>query len=163
MLQLSAEIKIPNTPLSRGEAAEITAEETRAALEYGLVTIQAAIVPLTPIDQGFLRHGVQTSLTGEPLNQTGRVFNPLAHAWPMEDGRLPGAWPPRGPIEAWVRRKLHVPEGDVRSVAFLVARKIARDGTKAAHMFRDGFNARRGDVLARFAQARANVVRRLAK
>jgi len=47
----------------------------------------------------------------------------------LNSGRLPGKFPPLEPIREWVRIKLNVPDSQVNSVAFLIARKIARSGT----------------------------------
>ena len=58
----------------------------------------------------------------------------------VEGGRRPGRFPPIGPIELWVRRKLGVSEKKSHSVAFLVARKIARRGTPAQKVFERVFN-----------------------
>jgi len=44
-------------------------------------------------------------------------------------GRRAGTMPPVDVIEGWVRRKLNVEDKDVRSVAFLIARKIKEKGT----------------------------------
>ena len=58
----------------------------------------------------------------------------------VEMGRRPGKFPPIGPIELWVRRKLGVPADRSRAVAFLVARKIARKGTKGQKIFERMFS-----------------------
>lgn len=45
-------------------------------------------------------------------------------------------WPPSEPIRQWVRKKLNITErGEVRRVAYLVARKIAQRGTEAKPFF----------------------------
>lgn len=44
-------------------------------------------------------------------------------------------WPPVAPLRAWTRKKLRVSEDRVKSVAFLVARKIARRGTSPHPFF----------------------------
>jgi hypothetical protein len=50
----------------------------------------------------------------------------------VEHGRRPGKFPPVEPIRTWVRRVLGITgAAKIRSVAFLVARKIARNGTPA--------------------------------
>lgn len=54
------------------------------------------------------------------------------HAPVVEFGRRAGMrWPPPSAIRAWVRRKLRVREQDIDGVAFVVSRKIQREGTKA--------------------------------
>ena len=47
----------------------------------------------------------------------------------LVSGRGPGKFPPIQPIRDWVRRKLNVEESEVDGVAFVIARKIAREGT----------------------------------
>jgi len=47
----------------------------------------------------------------------------------LASGRKPGKFPPIQPIRDWVRRKLNVEESEVDGVAFVIARKIAREGT----------------------------------
>ena len=47
----------------------------------------------------------------------------------LASGRKPGKFPPMQPIRDWVRRKLNVEESEVDGVAFVIARKIAREGT----------------------------------
>lgn len=47
----------------------------------------------------------------------------------LEFGRRAGTYPPKDVIEAWVRRKLNVEDSEVKSVAFLIARKIFEKGT----------------------------------
>ena len=50
----------------------------------------------------------------------------------VEHGRRPGKFPPIEPIRKWVRRVLGVTgAAQIRSVAYLVGRKIARTGTPA--------------------------------
>ena len=44
-------------------------------------------------------------------------------------GRKPGKFPPIDVIDRWVQRKLGIPASESKSVAFLIARKIAREGT----------------------------------
>ena len=53
----------------------------------------------------------------------------------VEFGRRPGKWPPAGPIQLWVIRKLRPPAEEVEMVTFLVRRAIGRKGTKGAKMF----------------------------
>lgn len=52
------------------------------------------------------------------------------HAEYLHFGTRPH-WPPPEPIREWVRKKLAVEASEVNSVAFLISRKIATDGTKA--------------------------------
>ena len=77
----------------------------------------------------------------------------LEHYWRyVEYGRRPGKMPPIDNIEEWIRVKPIVPNamnGKVptsRQLAFMIARKIGREGTKArrpleATVYSDGFES----------------------
>jgi hypothetical protein len=162
-MEVTVEVKMPNTPLFRGEGPSIVEQESRAGLNAGTLMLQAAIIPYTPVGvTGALRQGVQTSLLGSGANLTGRVFNPLPSAPAVETGRKPGKQPPTGSLLLWVRRKLGVSdEKAARSVAFLVARRIGQRGTKGAFMFGKGFKMAESRVRARLNEIPARIVRRL--
>ena len=58
---------------------------------------------------------------------------------PVDLGTRPH-FPPSEALLLWVQRKLHInDEKQARSVAFLIARKISRTGTKGAQMFERAF------------------------
>ena len=60
-----------------------------------------------------------------------KITNTAPNAYYRIAGRGPGGFPPSAPIEAWVRAKsLASGEKEVRSRAFLIRRKIAREGTE---------------------------------
>lgn len=161
-MEVTAEVKFPNTPLFNGGAPAIVEQESRAALNAGVLMFQGAIVPLTPVGvTGMTRKGVQTMVTGTWASMLGRVFNPVAHAMAVETGRKPGKQPPTERLLLWVRRKLGVSDKQARSVAFLVARKIGRKGTKGAFMFAKGFKAMEAKVRARMDEVPGRIIRRL--
>lgn len=70
--------------------------------------------------------------------QTGHVFlAPPADAYGIfvEAGSAPH-FPPPGALDGWVRRRLGVSdEKQVREIAFLIGRKISRQGTAGRHIF----------------------------
>lgn len=162
-MELTLEYRFPRGPLASGRGAAIIDEELRLALRASVEMARNQIVPRTPVNTGVLRHGVQTqiALVGEPVQMVGRVLDPVAHAVPVEEGTRPH-FPPRGPLELWVRRKFDISdEREVRSVAFLVARAISRRGTKPVHMFRDGFGRAKPAIRARLAEALKRAAARL--
>ncbi len=57
-----------------------------------------------------------------------RVANAMPYAAVIEFGRRPGSFPPIGPIRLWAVRKLGISMEEASGVAFLIARKIARNG-----------------------------------
>lgn len=159
---LSFEVKVPDIPLAKdGGAKKIVGEEMLAATEFALSRGRSAILPHTPVNFGFLRKGVQTSVMPNQDGVFGRIFNPLAHALPMETGTK-AFWPPLAPLILWVQRKLHVEAKDARGVAFLVARKISKKGIAARSMFTTGWNEVKGSVDLRFDTALIRIKTRLA-
>lgn len=161
-MQISLEVRIPNTPLFRGDGPRIVREELLAATEDGVNMVLGAVLPLTPVDQGILRGGFQTEVLGAAAGGAilGRVYNPVIYA-PAQEGGAKPHFPPVAALEGWVRRKLQVSEKEVRSVAFLVARAIARRGLPAREFARRGLESVRARVNARFEQARSRIVERL--
>ncbi|MBI3320018.1 MAG: HK97 gp10 family phage protein [Candidatus Omnitrophica bacterium] len=117
-----------------------------------LGVLQRAVALRTPVNTGQLRASVGLS---QPVvsekSVEGRLGTNVVYAMPVEFGSRPH-WPPRAPIEFWVKRKLRVPAHQVRPVAFLVARKIARRGTPAKEMFRTGLEESRQQLAKLFDQ-----------
>ena len=163
-MDLSLEFDIPKTPLlQKGAAGKVVHDELLQAMEVGVNLMHGAVVPLVPVDRGTLRNGVQNEIQGQAVDLTGRVFNPLLHALPVETGAKPH-WPPAAALEGWVKRKLGISDPrEAKSVAFLVARAIARRGTKAVEMFARGFTAAEPRVRARFDEALKRIAERLSQ
>lgn len=63
------------------------------------------------------------------------TLNLPEYAYYVEHGRGPGKYPPLQAIENWVEVKHIVPRQDytVKQVSYLIARKIAREGTQGKH------------------------------
>ena len=85
-----------------------------------------------------------------PMNNTGEALNSLRwkeedgkfivystmsgdfnHIMTLETGRKPGKMPPTEPIQEWLQfRGINPPDISQESLAFLIARKIGREGTQ---------------------------------
>lgn len=86
---------------------------------------------------GALRDSGHTQKTKDGIDvgffdSTGRNSG---YAWFVEFGRRAGKFPPLDEIQQWVYKKLHMDEKASRSVGFLIARKIAKFGTKPHPFF----------------------------
>ena len=107
-----------------------------AAMAESLAYLQNEVVKNTPSNFGLLRNSIQPSIHGTTLADLRGTLAPTGpsthYAYYVEEGRRPGKFPPRAPIELWAQRKL----GDA-GLWFVVARKIARRGIEGKHMFRD--------------------------
>jgi hypothetical protein len=133
-------------------AAELT-ELTQLA--HGLV--EAGTPSGVSAGGGGLRGSLFTELRGTPGHRQGIVATSLVYGQVVERGRPPGRQPPVGALDTWVARKLGVPEGQVRRVAFLVGRKIGRVGYRGAFMFQHAADQLQGIVQARFAALDARI------
>jgi hypothetical protein len=158
---MTIEFVVPKTPLFDGTASKVITEELDRAMNSSVLHLKGQILPIVPVNSGILRQGVATSVTGESVAMVGRVFDPVAYALPVELGSRPH-FPPIAPIALWVRRKLGISdEREARSVAFLIARKISRVGTKPREFFKRGFEAGKGRCVSFFDQANARIAARL--
>lgn len=83
-----------------------------------------------------------TTRAGSVLSQ-GRVGSTIKgpSIVALELGRKPGKMPPPSALVRWVHLKLGVPTEQAPGVAYTVARKIGRVGTKAVRMFQNALTA----------------------
>lgn len=107
------------------------------ALKVGGELLVTEIKKHTPVNTGALRASIAFVPRGSPGE--GILASPLIYSSVMELGRRPGKFPPSAPIQLWVKRQLGISDPkEIRSVAFLVSRKIARAGVKGRNMFEKG-------------------------
>ena len=95
------------------------------------------------------------SLTTEVVDENGRPVGRVFLAPPadryglfVEVGTRPH-FPPPAALEGWVRRRLGIAsDREVREVAFLIGRKIARAGTPGRFFFERAFDDNESRVVA---------------
>lgn len=124
-------------------APELTLRALQSAADEATLLIQREVSDRTPVGVGGgggLRGSINSDTRRLSDGVIGLVGATALHAEPVELGTKPHFPPPQA-LEDWVRAKLDPPEGEVSSVAFAVARKIAAKGTKGAYMFRDALKA----------------------
>lgn len=92
------------------------------------------------------------SIKNQKSKLTSIVYSDVKHSVFVEYGTRPH-FPPIEPILAWVKRKLHVPEKRAKGVAYLVARKIAKQGTRARPFFGNAFAVIRKRLMVSMKQA----------
>ncbi|MDD3444268.1 MAG: HK97 gp10 family phage protein [Zavarzinia sp.] len=123
-------------------APDILVAEVEPAIYEASLLVEREVVEHTPTSgAGTLRDSIgalPVTFDGEVIE--GGVGTALAYALPVEEGSRPHM-PPAEPIMDWVRRRLGVTPDEVDDVAEKIRWKIARYGTPARHMFRDGFEA----------------------
>lgn len=164
-MRIETDFKVSGRLLQGAKSNEaVVTREIGAAMHASTQMFRGLIIPATPVGvSGTLRGGTAASVStsGVAYSIEGRVFNPVAYGMPVELGRAPGRQPPSSALELWVRRKLDVPENRVKSVAFLVARKIGRQGTKAVEMFAKAFAQGKATANGYFDRAAARIAAEL--
>jgi len=134
------------------------------AMSKSVTRIEDNVLPFVPVDRGRLRGSIGSEVKEiSSLSIIGRVGSSLRdEVYPkvMEFGREPGKFPPMEPITAWVKRVIlrnETDEGKIRSVSFLVVRKIAKNGIKAREFLKQGFEKSLDDVKDYFSEALENI------
>jgi Bacteriophage HK97-gp10, putative tail-component len=153
---------VPKIPLvSTTEGRVVIYREAGRAVQTIVDSMATEVRQRTPVGvTGILRASIAADVTmGRSLNEAirGRVFSgaQAPYAIYVEEGTRPH-WPPIAPLLLWARRVL----GNER-LAYAVQRAIARRGTRARHMFRDGFAAVAPRAQGIFTQAMQRAARLL--
>jgi hypothetical protein len=126
------------------------------AMQKSVIKVESEIKPLTPVGvSGNMRASIGSQVSSNGLGAVvGKVSSSLKdYPAVMEFGRKPGRMPPVEALERWVQVKMRVPASELREVAFVVARSIARKGIKGRKFFERGFKASQSSILHYFAQA----------
>lgn len=84
-----------------------------------------------PVHEGQLKN----SITPVVRDAQGQVSVRKEYGAGVERGQKPGTWPNVGDLMLWVKRKLKPQKKRLRSVTFLVGRKIFERGTPAQPFF----------------------------
>ena len=85
-------------------------------------------------DKGGLERGWKFDVKGMPALF---LYNKQPYHIIIERGRRPGKFPNVAALRAWVKRQINPPENEVKSVTYLVGRKIATDGISARPIMTD--------------------------
>ncbi|MBF9263391.1 HK97 gp10 family phage protein [Acidovorax cattleyae] len=149
--------------LQRGfaQAPDVTRRELLAAMTEGTLLMEREIKDRLPRVTGMTAASVASDAFATPVGVIGTVGSSQPSATFLELGTRPHM-PPVDALVPWVRAVLGVDRKRERSVAYLVARKIARRGTKAQRHFAEGAAATEGQVLRRLEDAAGNVAAFLA-
>lgn len=123
------------------------------AMVSALAILQGEVKDRVPVDMGFLKASIRPEIWGSGAAIAGRLSSNSRYGAAVETGRKPGRMPPPDALEGWVQRIMGVPPEDAPDVAFLLARKIGREGTEGAHMFRDGLAAAKPAIEQTFEDA----------
>jgi hypothetical protein len=124
--------------------------------------LEAAIKKKAPYGAGpiHLRDTIHGDVKAMTDRVTGIVGTPAKYGEAVEFGTKPH-FPPVGPIQFWVEKKLGYPAAEAASVAFLIARAISQRGTKGAHMFEHTWDEKEAQVVRILEEIPDDIIRRL--
>jgi len=159
-LDVSFDMKQANILVKGFERApEITQTELYKAAMLSTMLLEREIKENTPRGVGAgggLAGSINSRVTTPGDAIVGVVGSPLNYAEPVELGSKPH-FPPVQAIEDWVNMKLGKGGKEGRSMAFAIARKISREGTKGAFMFETGLEDNEEQIQGFFDTAVANI------
>lgn len=125
----------------------------RRAFRDSVTVLLREVHKRTPVDRNELRGSITFEIDTRTVPLWGKVGTDVKYAPYVEFGTEPH-WPPLSALQPWARRH-GFPPG--RAGAFLVARAIARHGTKAREFFKGGFEASESRVRGFFDRAAKDI------
>ena len=156
--------ELPEAPAIAWERVFHLAHEAMAEITGML---RREVMTRTPVGaSGNLRGSIFTEIKGEnPGVLRGVVASRVPYARYVEYGRRPGGgmppWREGSPLYWWVVRNLESRGGDFESVAFLVARAIARHGIRGRRMFARALEENQRRIDGRIRELLDEIARRV--
>ena len=148
---------------------QMVGRELTVAMEASLDFLKGQVKTRTPVNTDKLAGSINHGITSQFPNLVGFVGTPVEYAPVMEYGRKPGTkdadgkydnFPKVDAIRLWVHQVLKLSGKEADSVAFLVARSIAKKGIKGRHMFKEGLEVSEPQINQLFNNAIARSVAR---
>ncbi|MCD6663508.1 MAG: hypothetical protein LT082_08920 [Comamonas sp.] len=143
------------------QAPEFTQRTLLATMTEATMLVQREAQERTPKVTGKTAASIASDAFATPVGVIGIVGSSQPSATFIELGTKPHM-PPVEALVPWVRAVLGVDRKRERSVAYLVARKIARKGTKAQRPFGEAIAATEGQMLRMFEDAAGRIAAHLA-
>jgi hypothetical protein len=141
---------------------EASRDAAVAKITEALLFLESRVKPATPYGAGpiHLRDTIffKLNTTGEPVS--GLLGTPAIYGESVELGTKPH-FPPIDPIQHWVEKKFGYEGKDARAVAYLIARKISKKGTKGAHMFGKTWDDNKSMVIRILEEIPEEILRRI--
>lgn len=143
------------------ESPEYTDRQLQEAMTEATLLVQREWQENLPRVSGLTARSITSDVASTPAGVLGVVSSSQPNALFLELGTRPHM-PPVAAIEPWVKAVLGISEPkEVKRVAFLVARKIAREGTPAQHPMARAVQSTEGQVIAMFERAAGKVAAHL--
>lgn len=147
MLRIAARIDASDLQQQLQQLPQEINQALSRALDQAAALLVQSIQRHTPVGTGVLQRAIYWHAPAE-LHRLVQVSPPAdAYAAPVEYGSSPHL-PPIAALHSWVQVKLGVTDqAQARSIAFAVARTIARRGTRQHAMFQRGLQQAEQAVL----------------
>lgn len=143
------------------QAPDMTNREVLATMTEVTLLMQHEVQDLMPVGAtGLTRASITADAFSTPTGAIGVVASSQPAAVYLELGTKPHM-PPVAALVPWVSAVMGLRDEDAKRVAFLVARKISRVGTKAQKPFSRAIEALRGQVDRMFEDCAARVAAQL--
>lgn len=143
------------------KAPDVVREELLAAMTEADVKLTAQVQELTPHAHGTLRGSMTHVERVREFGVEGHVGSPLSYAEYVDLGTRPH-FPPVEALMDWVKARFGTQsEREARSIAFLIARKISRVGTKGQNIYGGALAHLAPEIRAIFAAAQERIAARI--
>lgn len=144
------------------QAPQTTRQELSGAMQEAVLLVEREVRENLPRVSGLTAGSITSDVASLPAGVLGVVGSSQPSALFLELGTRPHM-PPVEALQPWVRAVLGISDPkENRSVAFLVAQKIARHGTEAQLPFERASRSTRAQVVQMFEAAAARIAQRLA-
>ncbi|QIL81817.1 hypothetical protein G7047_19265 [Diaphorobacter sp. HDW4A] len=145
------------------DAPAFTREVLEAAMTEATQLVEREVIENIPrASTGLTAKSITRDVMSTPAGVLGVVGSSQPSALFLELGTRPHM-PPIDALVPWVRAVLGIRDPkEAKSVAFLVGRKIAREGTKPQRPFERAVTSTETQVIAMFEDAAQRIVRHLA-
>jgi len=159
-LKITADVKNLEAMIARFPEASRAARMAR--ITEAVLLLEGEIKRETPVGAGpiHLRDTFFYKVYDEHDRIWGLVGSPAAYGVPVEMGTKPH-FPPVAPLQHWVERKLGIGGKEAKAVAFLIARAIARRGTKGARMATRSVEKNEARIMAILERIGDDIVRQV--
>lgn len=148
--------------LQRGfkEAPDYTRQELLVAMTTATALLEREFKDAFPSVSGLTRASIHGDAFSTPTGALGVVGSASVAVAAVELGTKPHM-PPVEALESWVHDRMGLAGKEALGVAWAIARKIAKRGTKAQYPIRDSWDAQYKSVAQMFEQAAGRIAAHL--
>ena len=140
------------------DAPEFTQKVLNATMQETVLLVEREVKENVPRVTGISANSITSDVVSSPAGVLGVVGSSQASVVALELGTRPHM-PPVAALEPWVKAVLGIRDPkEIKSVAFLVARRISQVGTEPKKPFAKAAASTQGQVLAMFERAAQQVV-----